>query len=85
MHSEFLDDSGDTSLLVCISVVLTYQFTGVTPSATSLMYRHSFDLLVHPYTPRFQQRLGHPAHEERSMSEYYVDDSNETLMVDGVH
>jgi len=36
---EFLDDSEGASLLVRISVVLTYEFTGVTPSGTSVMYR----------------------------------------------
>ena len=48
----------------------------------------TYRLLVRPTcTPvilHVQQRVEGLDHVERSMNEYYVDDSNETLMVDGV-
>ena len=37
-----------------------------------------------PVILHVQQRMEGLDHVERSMNEYYVDDSNETLVVDGV-
>ena len=37
VEAECMDDSEDASLLVCISVVLVFEFTDLTPSAVSVI------------------------------------------------
>ena len=80
---ECSDGSEDVSLLVRTSVLLTYEFTGATPSATSMISARMFDPLVHPSSLRFQQHGRDPYYIEHPTNEWQVDDCHEVLMIAG--
>jgi hypothetical protein len=67
------------------SVVLTYESTGVTPSARSVIYRPLVRLACTPLYSAVKQRGRGRDHVELSVNEYQVGDNDEILMVDGVH